>query len=177
MLNDYALRHNGTSYRLNGVLERSTFRKETAYFMYNRLDHIGIVVQSIDASLKTYCEQLGFRLRERVVIAEQGVEAAFLDLQETSSSPPFSPNSTIELIAPTRDNTGVAKFLQTRGEGMHHICYEVHDIQATLATLRGQGVRLIDETPRRGVHGVVAFVHPKATHGAMIELLQKDHHA
>lgn len=131
--------------------------------MLTRIDHVGIVVHDLDASLKTYCNDLGFRLLQRVSIPEQMVEAAFLD----------AGNGTIELIAPTDESSGTARFLQNRGEGTHHICFEVDDIAAALETLRGQGLRLIDETPRQGVHGLVAFVHPKATHGTMIELLQK----
>jgi methylmalonyl-CoA/ethylmalonyl-CoA epimerase len=134
--------------------------------MFTRIDHVGIVVQSIDESLNTYCDQLGFTLLERITIVEQQVEAAFLD----------AGNGTIELIAPTDATSGTARFLQNRGEGTHHICFEVPDIKAALAQLKEQGLRLIDETPRRGVHGLVAFVHPKATHGAMIELLQKATH-
>ena len=131
--------------------------------MLKQIDHIGIVVHNIDESLKTYCDQLGFRLLERVAIPEQLVEAAFLD----------AGNGTIELIAPTDSTSGTARYLQNRGEGTHHICFSVDDIEAALAELREQGVRLIDETPRQGVHGLVAFVHPKATHGTMIELLEK----
>lgn len=133
--------------------------------LFKRLDHIGIVVHSIDESLKTYRNQLGFNLLERVVIEDQLVEAAFLD----------AGNSTIELIAPTDSESGTAKFLQKRGEGTHHICYEVDDLEQALAELALQNVRLIDETPRQGVHGKVAFVHPKATHGVMIELLEIEH--
>ena len=132
--------------------------------MFTHLDHVGIVVQDIDTSLQTYRDQLGFALLQRVLIPEQQVEAAFLD----------AGNSTIELIAPTNESSGVAKFLQNRGEGLHHICYVVADIHVALAALKNQGLRLIDESPRRGVHGWVAFVHPKATHGALIELLQKE---
>jgi len=134
--------------------------------MLKQIDHVGIVVNNIDESLKTYCDQLGFTLLERVTIPEQMVEAAFLD----------AGNSTLELIAPTDATSGTARFLQNRGEGTHHICFAVEDIRATLAELRAQGLRLIDETPRQGVHGLVAFVHPKAAHGVMIELLQKDKH-
>lgn len=133
--------------------------------MLDRIDHIGIVVHELDASLQTYCEQMGFALLERVTIEEQLVEAAFLD----------AGNGTIELIAPTDTESGTARFLQNRGEGTHHICFEVDDIVEALAHLQQQGLRLIDETPRRGVHGKVAFVHPKATHGVLIELLQKEH--
>lgn len=133
--------------------------------MFNRIDHVGIVVNSLDETLKTYCDQLGFTLLERITIPEQLVEAAFLDAH----------NSTLELIAPTDATSGTARFLQNRGEGTHHVCFEVDDIEAALAELRTQGLRLIDEKPRRGPHGLVAFVHPKATHGTMIELLQKSH--
>lgn len=133
--------------------------------MLKRMDHVGIVVNDIDTTLRTYCEQLGFKLLERTEIPEQKVVAAFLD----------AGNSTIELISPTDTDSGTAKYLASRGEGPHHVAYEVDDIVAELAELKAQGVRLVDETPRQGVHGLVAFVHPKATHGMMIELLQKTH--
>ena len=132
--------------------------------MFDRLDHIGIVVSDLDEALATYQGELGFTLLERVTINEQMVEAAFLD----------GHNSTIELITPTDAESGTAKFLRNRGEGTHHVCYEVDDLAAVLAELKARDVRLIDESPRRGVHGLVAFIHPKATHGTMIELLQKD---
>ena len=134
--------------------------------MFKRLDHVGIVVNNIDESLKTYCDVLGMKLLERREAPEQLVEAAFL----------AGGNSTLELIAPTDETSGTARFLQNRGEGVHHVCYEVDDIAAALEELRSQGVRLVDETPRQGLHGLVAFVHPKATHGMMIELLQKAAH-
>ena len=133
--------------------------------LLTRIDHVGIVVQDLDAAIQTYCQGFGFRLLERLAIPEQLVEAAFLD----------AGNSTVELIAPTDSTSGTARFLQNRGEGTHHICFEVDDIVAALAALRGQGLRLIDERPRQGAHGLVAFVHPKAAHGTMIELLQRAH--
>ncbi len=134
--------------------------------MFERIDHIGIVVNNLDVSLQIYRDQLGFRLLERVTIAAQRVEVAFLD----------AGNSMVELIAPTDSESGTAKFLQNRGEGMHHVCFEVVDILAALTELKRQGLRLIDESPRQGVHGLVAFIHPKATHGALIELLQRHQH-
>lgn len=129
-----------------------------------RIDHIGIVVQDLDDALSTYCGTLGFRLLERLDAPEHGVEIAFL----------ASGNSTIELLSPTDRESGTARFLARRGEGSHHVCFAVPDITRTLDELRAQGVRLIDENPRQGVHGLVAFVHPQAAHGVMIELLQKD---
>jgi methylmalonyl-CoA epimerase len=134
--------------------------------IFKRMDHVGLIVNSLDETLKTYCDQLGFVLQERITIPSQKVEAAFLD----------AGNGTIELISPTDSDSGSAKFLANRGEGTHHLCFEVDDIVAALEMLRAQGVRLIDEAPRQGPHGLVAFVHPKATHGMMIELLQKTHH-
>ena len=130
-----------------------------------RIDHIGLVVQDMDAALHTYGNLLGFRLLERITVSEHLVEVAFLD----------GGNGTIELLAPTDETSGTARFLQARGEGTHHVCFEVEDIAVSLASLAAQGLRLIDEKPRQGVHGLVAFVHPKATHGLMIELLQHDH--
>jgi methylmalonyl-CoA/ethylmalonyl-CoA epimerase len=136
--------------------------------MFKRIDHIGVVVEDLDASLKTYVDALGFTLLERMTIPEQRVEAAFLDAH----------NGALELIAPTdrgeAEESGTARFLRKRGEGPHHVCLEVDDIDAALTELRKRGVRLIDETPRQGVHGRVAFIHPKASHGMMIELLEKD---
>ena len=127
------------------------------------LDHVGIVVHNLDDALATYCGTLGFRLLERLDAPDHGVEIAFLD----------AGHSTIELLSPTDNESGTARFLARRGEGSHHVCFAVPDIAQALNELRAQGVRLIDETPRQGVHGLVAFVHPKAAHGLMIELLQK----
>jgi methylmalonyl-CoA/ethylmalonyl-CoA epimerase len=132
--------------------------------MFTQIDHVGIVVSSIEESLKTYQDLLGFTLLERLVVPEQQVEVAFLD----------AGNGTIELISPTSEESGTARFLRNRGEGTHHICFAVDDIRAALVQLKEQGVRLIDEAPRRGVHGMIAFIHPKAAHGTLIELLQRD---
>ena len=134
--------------------------------LLTRFDHVGIVVRDMEEALATYCDQLGFQLIERVTIEEQLVTAAFLNAY----------NSTIELISPLDEESGTARFLRNRGEGTHHICFEVDNLVDALSALREAGVQLIDEVPRRGVHGMVAFVHPKAAHGTMIELLQKDAH-
>jgi methylmalonyl-CoA epimerase len=131
--------------------------------MFKQIDHVGIVVNSLDETLKTYCDQLGFPLLERISIPAQMVEAAFVD----------AGNGTLEFISPTDTESGTARYLANRGEGTHHICFLVDDIHQALDELRTKGVRLVDETPRQGPHGLVAFVHPKATHGMMIELLQK----
>ncbi len=104
----------------------------TTAAILTRIDHIGIVVQTLDSALQTYCGALGMRLLERLVIAEQGVEAVFLD----------AGNGTVELIAPTDSTSGTARFLQNRGEGTHHICFEVEDIVAALDALARPGAAL-----------------------------------
>jgi len=129
-----------------------------------KIDHIGIIVRDIQQALKVYEAALGLPLKEVVAIPDQDAEVAFLPLGE----------SNVELVQPTADDTGIASFLATRGEGIHHICIEVEDIEAALARLTAHEVQLIDEEPRRGAHGRVAFVHPKATHGVLIELVEHD---
>lgn len=127
-----------------------------------KIDHIGIVVQDIRQALEAYEGALGLPLREVREVPDQKVQVAFLPVGE----------SNVELVQPLTDDTGIARFLEKRGEGIHHVCLEVQDIEAALARLRQQGVPLIDETPRRGAHGRVAFVHPKGMHGVLIELVE-----
>ena len=129
-----------------------------------RIDHIGVVVQDIRQALEAYESALGLPLTEIREVPDQKVQVAFLPVGE----------SNIELVQPLTDDTGIARFLEKRGEGIHHICLEVNDIEATLARLREHGVPLIDETPRQGAHGRVAFVHPKGMHGVLIELLEHE---
>ena len=130
-----------------------------------KLDHIGIVVRDIAAALKVYQVALGLPLSETVDVADQQVRVAFLPIGE----------SNIELVQPTSDDTGIAKYLAKRGEGIHHICIQVDDIEAALAQLKAQGVELIDTEPRQGAHGQVAFVHPRGAHGVLVELVEHDH--
>jgi methylmalonyl-CoA epimerase len=129
-----------------------------------KIDHIGIVVRDIEQALQVYEAALGLRLREIAQVPDQVVRVAFLPLGE----------SNLELVQPTTGDSGIAKYLASRGEGVHHVCIEVEDIRGVLAQLKGHGVPLIDEEPRRGVHGQVAFVHPKGTHGVLIELVEHD---
>jgi methylmalonyl-CoA epimerase len=130
-----------------------------------KIDHIGIVVRDLQEALKVYEVALGLPLEEVVEVPDQKVEIAMLPVGE----------SKIELVQPTSDDTGVAKFLEKRGEGIHHICIEVEDIEAALGQLKAHGVQLIDEEARPGAHGRVAFVHPKAMNGVLIELVEHDH--
>jgi methylmalonyl-CoA epimerase len=129
-----------------------------------KIDHIGIAVHSIEEALKVYHTALGLPLKEVVEVPDQEVEVAFLPLGE----------SNLELVQPTSEDTGIAKFLEKRGEGIHHICIRVRNIEEALAQLKDHGIQLIEEKPRRGAHGKVAFVHPKGAHGVLIELVQHD---
>jgi methylmalonyl-CoA/ethylmalonyl-CoA epimerase len=132
----------------------------------NKINHIGIAVHSIDASLPFYRDVLGMHFEGTEVVAEQKVKVAFFAIGE----------SRIELLEPTAPDSPVARFLEKNGEGTHHIAYEVDDLQAALAALKAQGVRLIDESPRCGAHGThIAFLHPKATGGVLTELCQAHH--
>ncbi len=132
-------------------------------FPFEHVDHIGIVVVDLARALATFQGLLGFPLLERHHAPEHGVDLAFLD----------AGNLRLELLQPIDPTSGTARFLARRGEGPHHVCFAVPDIHAALERLRDQGLTLVDEVPRRGIHGLVAFVHPKATHGLMIELLQR----
>jgi methylmalonyl-CoA/ethylmalonyl-CoA epimerase len=127
-----------------------------------KLDHIGIVVRDIKPALEVYETALGLPLKEVAEVPDQQVRVAFLRLGE----------SNIELVQPISDNSGIAKYLEKRGEGIHHICIEVEDIEAALSRLRDHDVQLIDQQPRQGVHGRVAFIHPKGTHGVLLELIE-----
>ncbi len=129
-----------------------------------RIDHIGIVVCDIQEALQVYETALGLPLSDIVSVPDQKVNVAFLPIGE----------SNIELVQPTTDDTGIAKFLEKRGEGIHHISIEVADIEASLTQLKEQGIQLIDEVPRQGAHGLVAFIHPKGAHGVLIELIEHE---
>lgn len=126
----------------------------------DRIHHVGMVVHSADRALGFFRDTLGLRVTEDRVVEEQGVRGVLLALGENE----------IELLEPTRDDTGVARFLQTRGETLHHICFNTPDIDAELARLKSLNVDLIDQAPRDGLAGRIAFIHPKAAHGVLIEL-------
>jgi len=128
-----------------------------------KLDHIAIAVKDLECALKPYQEALGLTVSEMEEIPGQQVRIAYLPIGDTE----------IELLEPTTDDSGVAKFLEKRGEGLHHICLEVDDLKATLARLKAQGMRLIDEEPRDGGKGKrIAFVHPRSMNGVLIELTE-----
>jgi methylmalonyl-CoA/ethylmalonyl-CoA epimerase len=131
--------------------------------MFARIDHIGVAVESIDDALKLYETSYEMTLVHREVVEEQGVEAVLLDLGENH----------VELLQPLGPDTPVGKYLERRGAGIHHVAYQVTDIDAELARLREAGVQLIDETPRIGIRGSrVAFCHPKSTGGVLTEIVE-----
>ncbi len=130
-----------------------------------KIDHVAIAVADIDVALAKYKEVLGIAATVREVVASQKTEAALLPIGETS----------IELISP-KGNEGLAKFLEKKGPGLHHVAVEVEGIEGALLFLKSIGVPLIDETPRIGARGhKVAFVHPKATGGVLVELVEEVH--
>ena len=135
--------------------------------MFTAIDHTGIAVQDIDASLSYYRDVLKLPLVHRETVTEQGVDAVLFEIGD----------SHLELIAPLGPETGVAKFLERRGPGLHHVAYRVDDIEATVAALAAAGVRLIDATPRAGIRGSrVAFLHPASTGGVLTEIVEPAAH-
>lgn len=128
------------------------------------IHHLGVAVRDLDAALDTYTRLLGGRLEHRDTVAEQGVEAAAVLVGQ----------GRVELLAALGDDTPVGRFLASRGEGMHHVAYEVGDVDAALAELTAAGAELIDEAPRAGLFGLqVAFVHPDAVHGVLSEVVSR----
>lgn len=133
-------------------------------FKVKKIDHVAVCVSDIDAAAATWSKVFGLEMREREVVASQKTEAALLPIGE----------SNVELISP-QGNEGLAKFLEKRGPGIHHIAIEVEGIEGALGFLKTLGVPLIDETPRKGARGhKVAFIHPKATGGVLVELVEPD---
>lgn len=130
---------------------------------YQQIDHVGIAVSDMDAAIAQYQLLLGVSPSVRRVMEKDGIEAVMLDLGSTH----------VELLAATRDDSAISKFLASRGEGMHHVAYRVDDIRAALAEARAQGAQLLDQEPRVGVMGhLVAFIHPRAALGVLTELVE-----
>ncbi len=131
--------------------------------MLGKIDHLGIAVRDLEAAISSYRDVLGLEVTHREVVADQGVEVAKLPVGE----------SAVELICPVDPQGGVARFLEKRGEGIHHVCYEVPDLEEALARLASAGAKLIDARPRVGAGGdLIAFVHPSAMAGVLTELKQ-----
>jgi methylmalonyl-CoA/ethylmalonyl-CoA epimerase len=134
--------------------------------MLGRIDHIGVAVEDLDAGIDLYAGRLAMPEAHRETVEEQGVEAALLDVGEGH----------VELLRPLSPDTPVGRFIAKRGPGLHHVAYQVDDIEEALAALRGAGLRLIDQTPRVGIRGSrVAFLHPASTGGVLTEIVEPAH--
>jgi methylmalonyl-CoA epimerase len=134
--------------------------------MFARIDHVGVAVEDLDVAIALYETTYEMKLVHRERVTEQGVEAVLLDVGENH----------VELLAPLGPDTPVGKFLAKKGPGLHHVAYQVTDIDATLEALRAAGTRLIDETPRIGIRGSrVAFLHPAASGGVLTEIVEPAH--
>ena len=134
--------------------------------MYKRLAHIGIAVRSVKQSSSLFAKLFGANVAQTEEVADQKVKAAFFKVGEGG----------IELIEPTSPDSTIARFIEKRGEGVHHLSFEVDDIKAEIVRLKQEGFQMIDEKPRVGADGYkIAFLHPKSTNGILIEISQKDH--
>jgi methylmalonyl-CoA epimerase len=131
--------------------------------VFSRIDHIGVAVQEIEPALELYRDSFELKVAHREVVEEQGVEAVLMDVGENH----------VELLAPLGPETPVGRFLARHGPGLHHVAYQVPDIDATLAALKRAGLALIDEQPRTGIRrSRVAFMHPRATGGVLTEIVE-----
>jgi methylmalonyl-CoA/ethylmalonyl-CoA epimerase len=131
--------------------------------MFARVDHIGVAVEDLEAAIALHEDAYGMALVHREVVDDQGVDAVLLDVGENH----------VELLRPLAEESPVGRFLANRGPGLHHVAYQVTDVQAALADLRARGLQLIDETPRTGIRGSrVAFLHPAASGGVLTEIVQ-----
>ncbi len=135
--------------------------------MHRKIDHLAIAVKSLDDALRFYERAFGLRENAIVEIADQKTRVAFISMGECR----------LELLEPMGDDSPVGRFLKRRGEGLHHVCFRVDDIEAEISRLRTAGVKLIDDVPRRGAEGcLVAFIHPSSSAGVLIELSQSAGH-
>ncbi len=131
--------------------------------MFTRIDHIGLAVEELEPALELYRDHFKLEVAHREVVADQGVEAVLLDVGENH----------VELLAPLTEETPVGRFLSRKGPGLHHVAYQVEDIERTLQAIKNAGLELIDQEPRIGIRGSrVAFMHPRATGGTLTELVE-----
>lgn len=132
--------------------------------LLTEIDHVAIAVNDLETAIAWYADTFGATVEHREVVDSDGVEEALLKVAD----------SYVQLLTPTRDDSPVAKYLEKKGEGLHHVGYRVDDCAAALQAVKDQGGRVIDEAPRPGSRGTtVAFVHPKASFGTLIELVQE----
>ncbi|GAC1480220.1 MAG: methylmalonyl-CoA epimerase [Candidatus Dormibacteria bacterium] len=135
--------------------------------MLTRIDHVGIAVRDLDQAIQTYERRLGLRASGRERLEAEGIEIAMIPIGD----------SRIELITPLRPDSKVEKFLQDRGEAVHHVAYATADVRASLERAGSEGAQLLDQSPRQGAHGTrIGFVHPKSVCGVLTEFVQADGH-
>ena len=134
----------------------------TAVCTVNYIDHVGVAVKDIDAAMVFFKEVFDVPDAEIVLMEDQGVRATLMEVGQTR----------LELLEPTSPETGVGKFIERRGEGLHHLAFNVTDIGGKLQTLQTLGVDLIDQSPREGLSGTIAFVHPRSVFGILTELVE-----
>jgi methylmalonyl-CoA/ethylmalonyl-CoA epimerase len=130
--------------------------------MLKKIHHVGVVVPNLEEAMKFWRDLLGLHVTKSETIQDQGVKAALLQVGA----------SEIELLEPINPDNGVGKFLAKRGGGLHHLCFETDDVEKELDGARAKGVELIDQKPRRGLAGMICFLHPKATRGVLVEYAQ-----
>ncbi len=127
--------------------------------MLKRIHHVGVVVPNLEEGLRFWRDTLGLEFKKSATIADQGVRAALLD----------AGGSEVELLEPLSPDNGVGKFLARCGGGLHHVCFESDAVGADLDEARAKGIQLIDQRPRKGLAGMICFLHPKATRGVLVE--------
>lgn len=130
--------------------------------MLKKIHHVGIVVRDIEAAYAFYRDTLGLVVHKQDMLPDQGVKAALLSIGE----------SEIELLEPIDAHTGVARFLERKGEGLHHLCFETDDVVQELENAKAQGITVIDQQPRPGLAGMICFLHPTSNHGVLVEYAQ-----
>jgi methylmalonyl-CoA epimerase len=128
--------------------------------MIEKIHHVGVAVRSLDEALKFYSDTLGLPVHASATVEQQGVKAALLTIGQ----------SEIELLEPLSPESPVGRFLERKGEGLHHICFQTPDVAAELEGLKAKGVDLVDQKPRKGLAGMICFLHPKSSHGVLVEL-------
>jgi methylmalonyl-CoA/ethylmalonyl-CoA epimerase len=134
--------------------------------VFGRIDHIGVAVEDLDGAVAHYRDKLGMREQHRERVEEFGVDAVLLEIGDGH----------VELLAPLSAESGVGRFLQSRGPGLHHVAYQTDDIDSALDSVRAAGIELIDDSPRTGIRSSrVAFLHPKSTGGVLTELVELAH--
>ncbi|MBS4534705.1 methylmalonyl-CoA epimerase [Clostridium sp. D2Q-14] len=133
--------------------------------MVKKVDHIGVAVKDLEETIKFYTDILGMDLQGTEVVEEQKVKVAFLPIGD----------SEMELLESTEKDGPIAKFIEKKGQGIQHIAYRVDDIEKSIEELKAKGIKMIDEKPRYGAGGAkIAFLHPKSTHGVLVEICQRD---